>query len=355
MKKLLTILIALCLCLSTAVVFTACGDNQEGTASLTYELEGNEYYVTGISDSSAEIVIPSKYNGKTVIGIAEDAFRRNKNITKVTLPTSLKYIDASAFLETTNLMSINLENVEVIGNTAFASSFSAKGNFVLTLNKIRSMGNSTFENCKNITELNVVSKDITTLPLKSFASCYRLQKVTLSSSVANLEESCFNGCIGLSNITLDNVKYIGISAFESCTTLVSVNMPKVEFIKDYAFFMCNRLSTVTVGDKVKQIFMYSFRQCYSISTMYLGNCDDVWCGYFVNSNTKMGSFTNGDTFHGSWAYREMIKDPEQCAAFFTGNFNADSFVCTYEFVESIGAHFGSPLYPQDYTLYPWQR
>lgn len=355
MKKLLTILLALCLCFATAVVFTACGDKQEGTASLTYELEGNEYYVTGINDQTAEIVIPSKYNGKTVIGIAEDAFRRNKNLTKVTLPTTLKYVDASAFLEATNLMTINLENVESIGNKAFASCFGGKGDVVLTLNKIRSLGNNAFESCKNITELNVVSKDITVLPLKSFASCYRLQKVTLSSSVANLEESCFNGCIGLSNITLDNVKYVGVSAFESCTTLVSINMPKVEFIKDYAFFKCNRLSTVTVGDKVKQIFMYTFRECFSMSTMYLGNCNEVWCGYFVNSNTKMGSFTNGDNFHGSWAYRAMIKDPAQCAKFFTGHFNADSFVCTYKFVESIGAHFGSPSYEQNYSLYPWQH
>ena len=131
-------------------------------------------------------------------------------------------------------------------------------------------------------------------------------------------------------------------------------MPKVEFIKEYAFFKCPRLKTITIGDKIKQIFMYSFRECY-FTEMYIGNCNDVWCGYGVNSKTYYGSFTNADTFHGSWAYREMIKDPELCAEFFMGNFNRGSFVCTAEFVESIDGHYGSPSYPQDYELYPWQR
>lgn len=72
-----------------------------GEYTYTFSKERNGYYVTGLTNKDmTEIIIPSEYKNKKVIGIAEGAFDNIKDdlkITSVTLPNTIEYIGKRAF------------------------------------------------------------------------------------------------------------------------------------------------------------------------------------------------------------------------------------------------------------------
>ena len=77
------------------------------------------------------------------------------------------------------------------------------------------------------------------------------EKVTYDSkeySVTSIEESAFEGCSGLTSVTIPNsVTSIGESAFSHCSGLTSVTIPNsVTSIGSGAFFLCYGLTTIEV-------------------------------------------------------------------------------------------------------------
>ena len=76
-----------------------------------------------------------------------------------------------------------------------------------------------------ITELyDSVFKDNTTI-----------QSVTLPDTCTVIGNECFEGCVNLKNIVIQNVTDIGASAFEGCAKLTEVTAPKLRYIWDFAF------------------------------------------------------------------------------------------------------------------------
>ncbi len=75
-------------------------------------------------NTKGDVIIPEVINvngeKKTVIGIGQNVFTENKEITSIQLPSTIKEIDDFAFNECVNLKKINLpEGLEVIGRAAF--------------------------------------------------------------------------------------------------------------------------------------------------------------------------------------------------------------------------------------------
>ncbi len=76
----------------------------------TYEIAGDEVIITGYKGSATEVVIPREFDGKPVVAVAKYAFyphaggvptrhRKNReNVTKVTLPDTVREIGEMAFL-----------------------------------------------------------------------------------------------------------------------------------------------------------------------------------------------------------------------------------------------------------------
>ncbi len=153
MKNLFVLLLALCLLLSCFL--TSCGScdetpdggdgdgtNIEGDggsggdkftptlATYNYELtaDGTGYIVTGINITSPQkITVPSRYEGKPVVAIADNAFWACSAITGVTVPDSVKSIGANAFSRCDKIESVKLGfGVESIGEYAFFGLASVK-------------------------------------------------------------------------------------------------------------------------------------------------------------------------------------------------------------------------------------
>ena len=76
--------------------------------------------ITGYKGTANVIDIPESINGKPVVGITYLAFSGKKAIKKVTIPSSVKIIEARAFWKCESLESVSLEDdVETIGEGAF--------------------------------------------------------------------------------------------------------------------------------------------------------------------------------------------------------------------------------------------
>ena len=98
--------------------------------NLYYQLsdDGESYWVMGIGDcTDKDIIIPSKYNGKPVIGVGEYAFSPNDSIESITLPDSVRSIGDHAFYCCINLRNLTLgKSVERIGDYAIDGSIDLK-------------------------------------------------------------------------------------------------------------------------------------------------------------------------------------------------------------------------------------
>lgn len=128
MKKVISLILVLCLFLCACDKDSDPSDMQD-PQGLDYELGSeerfgkDEYLISGIGDcTDTDLVIPSTYKGKPVVGIDADAFSQNTSLTSVTIPDGITYIGAFAFSNCPALTSVTIPgSVEYIGYGAFQS------------------------------------------------------------------------------------------------------------------------------------------------------------------------------------------------------------------------------------------
>ncbi len=83
--------------------------------------ESGECLVTGYNGAGGTVVIPSQWNGMPVVGIDISAFEKNRTITEIVLPNSVRTIGDAAFWSCTELENIVFgEGLEKIDAWAFA-------------------------------------------------------------------------------------------------------------------------------------------------------------------------------------------------------------------------------------------
>ena len=106
----------------------------------------------------------------------------------------------------------------------------------------------------------------------------------------SVTEVDFVGCDSLTSIVIgDCVEKIG--SFEACFNLISVKLgDRIREIPEYAFRDCSKLSTITFGDGVEKIGENAFSGCSRLYAAYISGSHDWWCG--------------GDKFYGKWIGKE---------------------------------------------------
>lgn len=173
------------------------------------------------------INIPSSvsYNGQnyTVIGIGNGSFANPWpfNVTAVSIPNSVTYIDSMAFLSCNSLTTVTL------------------GNGLINIRR------------------------------GAFKDCSNLKNIIIPNSVTNLEESAFNNS-GLKTITIPaNVTKIGNKCFSGCQ-LDTVNYNAIN-CSNYGLIVFNEnsLKLVKIGDEVISI-PSSFMKGIPINKLIIG-------------------------------------------------------------------------------------
>ena len=271
-QKLLFLLTALLL----PVTLSAESENVTvGDYSYTIVKDKSYAYVRGGSTDLTSIRIPSSITYKdityTVVGINDMAFYGRKNVTSVSLPSTLRWIGAEAF-NGCNISSLNIPNsIETICHAAFASckalttlSLPAKAITIQyqafsgcsSLNSVELFAGSelqreVFKDCTSLTSI-VIPKNVT-LGSENFKGCTGLKKATILSS--NTGEWTFSGCTSLTTVSFGNtVRTIDKSCFNGCTGLKSVVIrDQIETIGDGAFQDCSNLESITFGSGLKTL------------------------------------------------------------------------------------------------------
>ncbi len=329
-KRFLSLVLSIILVTLAVFTLTSCGE-KEDESGLDFTLQGNSYIVTGIQKPTAKVTVPSTYNGKKVVAIGEDAFRSDKTLEEIILPSSVTTIEASAFNACSKLRTINLSNVTTIDDYAFKSS--AVNN--IDILSVENLGKEAFSGCSRLTEVALSSK-IATITRQTFANCSLLKKVTLPSSVKTISEKAFYNCSMLNYIDLSNVNVVEDNAFESCVSLSNVSLDSVYAVKDHAFASCGSLRTVTIGANCAQIYMHAFRSCGALTSLSIADSQsttDPWEYLLVNSNT-------GESWHatsspvGNWV-REEMADPAKCALMFQKAYNYGCYTARKSFFNGL--------------------
>ena len=238
--------------------------------------------------------------GDSVKSIGGYAFRFCSSLTSVTIPNSVTSIGSRAFYNCTGLTSIEIPNsVTSIGSEAF---YKCTGLTSIEIpNSVTSIERYAFYYCTGLTSVTI-GNSVTSIGYQAFSGCRGLTSVTIPNSVTSIGGYAFRDCTGLTSVTIGNsVTSIGGSAFSGCSGLTSIEIPNsVTSIEGYAFYNCTGLTSVTInsnaiasetytssssmkdifgkqvnqyvlGDSVKSIGVYAFRDCTGLTSVTIGN------------------------------------------------------------------------------------
>lgn len=267
MKKFLCVLLSLLCVFALSINLTACGDNNEGTAGLKYELQDDgTYFVSGIDTKTENIVIPSSYNGKQVTGVAEDAFITDRTLKQVTLPSSVYVIEGSAFYNCSALEKINLENVSVIEDASFRNTKLSTVNF----NNLQKVGKNAFNGCSKLKTVEFPA-GVSEIGQSAFSGCSLLNTVNFKGTVNVVGVNAFSGCSLLRNINLEKIKYFNQGCFQSCVSLENINLANAVEIEPYAFKACTKLTSVILGANLIYIHKDAMKDCEAVSSIEVIN------------------------------------------------------------------------------------
>lgn len=189
-------------------------DDQNGAALV----KGMEW----AEETDVEIVIPEvvSYNGVnyTIVAIGEGAFR-NRDITAVVLPKSIRVIERNAFTDCRYMSSIELnDQLETIRFEAFRGCMNLqKINFPSSLKHIE---RGIFQDCFAIKHIDLPA--LPYIPADMFRYCLGLESVSVPASVKKIGTEAFKECRNLSFILRDNVE-VGHKAFYNCASVKNEN------------------------------------------------------------------------------------------------------------------------------------
>ncbi len=238
--------------------------------------------------------------------IGQAAFGYCANLESVTLPSSVRLVDALAFY-CASLSSVVLsEGLDTIGYMAFAGSGVTS---VEIPNSVETLGAGAFQSCPSLATIFIGAG------VKTIQYYYQTDFVSGSSSLSSIEVSSSNpefksidgvlftkdgtelirfpeGKPATSYIIPNGVTYVNVAAFRDNTLIVSVTMPDslvnlggygvfngctslesivigsgVIGIPESCFYGCTSLTSVTIGERVETIGNSAFGECTSLTSV----------------------------------------------------------------------------------------
>ena len=208
-------------------------------------------YVSGIgSCTDTDIIIPEfSPDGWTVTSIAPDVFPSTLNITSVSLPKTINYLNGNEFTYNKSIKSF-----VVSGDNPYYASVDG----------------------------NIYSKDMKTFI--RYAPGSDVTSFVVPSSVNQIYNFAFESCGSLVNIVLpEGITSIPFHAFMGCTSLESLKIPDgVRNIDMFAFMACRSLEYIVIPASLTSISS-AFDGCDSLTTVFYGGTEGDWKKISIDS------------------------------------------------------------------------
>lgn len=149
---------------------------------------GIEIQSVSKAESEKIFVVPEKIAGRTVVGIAKNAFC-NMEFQNVRLPNSIRYIGDRAFYGCRNLETINLPNaIERIGSSCFSGTALTVAIMPESLKEIEPM---CFSYCRQLNRI-FLNNNLEIIRNAAF-QWTDVRKVVIPQNVQMIEKGAFNG------------------------------------------------------------------------------------------------------------------------------------------------------------------
>ena len=131
---------------------------------------------------------------------------------------------------------------------------------------VASLGTSCFDGCSGLTSITIPSS-VTSLDDWCFCDCTSLTSITIPSSVTSLDDYCFLRCSGLTSITIpSSVTSLGRSCFYGCRGLTSITIPSsVTSLGNDCFAYCWGLTSITIPSSVTSLGASCFYNCRGLT------------------------------------------------------------------------------------------
>ena len=244
--------------------------------------------------------------------IGKYAFQRCESLKSITIPSSVTSISAFAFLNSSGLEEVKIDDLSKWCEISFENEYSnplssaqvygkstrlyVKGEYnkkltipdgatsvsdfafygyinvsEITLpDSVTRIGESAFSGCSQLLNINIPSK-VTSIGKEAFKNCRNLISIAISDGVKEICDGTFGGCTALSSVTLpDSVTSIGNSTFSDCKSLKSIKLPDcITSISDELFWGCTALEKITIPDGVTVIGIEAFSRCESLTDIII--------------------------------------------------------------------------------------
>ena len=207
-----------------------------------------------------------------VVAIDDFAFKGNPTLKKVVLPMTIESIGNGAFEECGQLTQIDIPegSLSRLGESVFA--FSGLKSIKLP-EGITELPRFTFRECRALEQV-ILPNSLIRIGVSAFIYCQSLKSIELPKRLREIDVCAFS-CCGLTSITLpDKVVVIPMSAFGGCFDLEEVVLsPYTTIIKAGAFASCEKLSKINRPETLKDIDDNAFTMCLNIPEYYVTEKD----------------------------------------------------------------------------------
>ena len=246
------------------------------------------------------------FDGIPVVGVCENAFFNDKEITSIKLSNNLERIENGAFWGASNLKTITFSD-------------SGKG--------LKKIGSLAFKDCSSLESIDLSNAEITEIPARAFENCTSLKSVKLPPTVTKIANNAFSGCSKLEEIEgLEQCKISELSAtaFDSCVRLKDINLSNatIAAIPDQIFSGMRGLISATVPKTVTSIGTEAFYACKNLEMINgLSDCDI----------TKIGE----KAFYNCWSLKEADLSRSSFTVLPASAFKGDTALLSVKMPESL--------------------
>lgn len=240
--------------------------NLTGTSTVEVTFRGDDedgwMYYSESELYTGDVIIPSSitYNEKSysVTSIGDDAFAGSKQMTTLSISSSIQVIGKGAFTLCNNLRSISVENGSGV--------FSSQDGILYEKNPTR-----IYFVPKSIQGDILLNESITEIPSSAFQNCTKITTITFPENVVSVGDGAFNGCSKLEEVFFnDKLKTIGVQAFSQCSAISIISLPEsVVTIGASAFVNCSNLFYVLFKEGLETIGEMAFYNCGNMMAIQL--------------------------------------------------------------------------------------
>lgn len=182
------------------------------------------------------------------------AFAIVESLVEVRLNPHIQTIADNAFFSCKRLASINLSNIESVGESSFKSTSLQE----INLSKAITIKEFAFANCN---ELRIVKLSRKLKSIGDFAFSGDLALVACHIPAGQIGTGAFMGCTNLKEVSFGKVSKIENAAFLDCTSLIKVEIPSsVMSIGNEAFVGCVNLKYAIIGSRNTEIAEGAFEK-----------------------------------------------------------------------------------------------